>query len=299
MTKEPPRPKAEGVLSSLSELEGEAARPGVSRDRYLRPPPSSPPSTWPMSSPLPPPLLLEELDPPPPRSPPSRSPIPPPDEELDDDEEDPPPPRSPPSDPRSRHRRRPAPQPQHRKLLLPAASSRRPHGYRRDAHLDGAPIRGAAGESGEKVRLSALRAVWFHAQPGHSQRDQHHHYVFRWLACQFIKGYKEATAPQHNQPELPIKGISEMERKAVNRPVAELPRTAEKEILDVLTNRSSSEGKPHVITNGHGETHADRVQEALGSMFMDITCSNCGSNKVIRAGACGCCTECGTSQGCS
>jgi len=41
------------------------------------------------------------------------------------------------------------------------------------------------------------------------------------------------------------------------------------------------------------------VHEALGSMYMDTTCSNCGSNKVIRAGACGCCTECGTSQGCS
>src|SRR5260370_1952149 len=27
--------------------------------------------------------------------------------------------------------------------------------------------------------------------------------------------------------------------------------------------------------------------------------SHCGSDKVIRAGACGVCTECGTSQGCS
>jgi len=44
---------------------------------------------------------------------------------------------------------------------------------------------------------------------------------------------------------------------------------------------------------------ADRVQEALGTMFMDIVCSHCGSDKVIRAGACGVCTECGTSQGCS
>ena len=29
------------------------------------------------------------------------------------------------------------------------------------------------------------------------------------------------------------------------------------------------------------------------------TCSNCGSDKVIRAGTCGVCTQCGTSQGCS
>jgi hypothetical protein len=94
-----------------------------------------------------------------------------------------------------------------------------------------------------------------------------------------------------------MKGIGEMEKRAVNRPVAELPRTAEKEIIDVITNRVFSEGEPTMSFGA--KRHADRVQEALGSMYMDITCSNCGSTKVIRAGACGCCTECGTSQGCS
>jgi ribonucleoside-diphosphate reductase alpha chain len=122
-------------------------------------------------------------------------------------------------------------------------------------------------------------------------------YVFRYLGCQFIKGYKEATSPNRSQSEFPLKEIAEMEKKAVNRPVAELPRTAEKELIDVITNDSPGEGNPKVITSGY--THADRVKEALGNMFMDIVCSHCGSDKVIRAGACGVCTECGTSQGCS
>ena len=122
-------------------------------------------------------------------------------------------------------------------------------------------------------------------------------YVFRWLGCQFIKGYKEATSPNRGQSELPLKEIAEMEKKAVNRPVADLPRTAEKELIDVITNHSPSEGNPRMLANGY--THADRVKAALGNMFMDITCSHCGSEKVIRAGACGVCTECGTSQGCS
>jgi ribonucleoside-diphosphate reductase alpha chain len=122
-------------------------------------------------------------------------------------------------------------------------------------------------------------------------------YVFRWLGCQFIKGYKEAISPSRGQAELPMKEIGEMEKKAVNRPVADLPRTADKEVLDVITNHMPNEGSPHVASNGH--THADRVAEALGNMFMDIICSHCGSNKVVRAGACGVCTECGTSQGCS
>jgi ribonucleoside-diphosphate reductase alpha chain len=126
-------------------------------------------------------------------------------------------------------------------------------------------------------------------------------YVFRWLGCQFIKGYKEATAPSRSQPDLPMKEIADIEKKAVNRPVAELPRTAEKEIIDVITSRSNSEGTPEHVTNGTSvsKTHAERVREALGNMYMGISCSNCGSTKVIRAGACGICTECGTSQGCS
>ncbi|MBV8173424.1 MAG: vitamin B12-dependent ribonucleotide reductase [Verrucomicrobia bacterium] len=126
-------------------------------------------------------------------------------------------------------------------------------------------------------------------------------YVFRWLGCQFIKGYKEATAPSRSQPDLPMKEIADIEKKAINRPVAELPRTAEKEIIDVITSRSNSEGTPDQATNGKGlsMTHAERVHEALGNMYMGISCSYCGSTKVIRAGACGICTECGTSQGCS
>src|SRR6184192_4005538 len=122
-------------------------------------------------------------------------------------------------------------------------------------------------------------------------------YVFRWLACQFIKGYKEATSPSRGQTELPLKEIGEMEKKALNRPVSDLARTGEKELIDVITSHSANDGEPQVA--GNGQSHADRVQEALGNMFMDIICSHCGSDKVIRAGACGVCTECGTSQGCS
>jgi ribonucleoside-diphosphate reductase alpha chain len=123
-------------------------------------------------------------------------------------------------------------------------------------------------------------------------------YVFRWLACQFIKGYKEATSPNRAQPDLPLKEIAEIEKKAVNRPVSDLARTAEKEVIDVITNHPPGDSEP-AGQNGNGNGYADRVTVALGSIFMGITCSVCGSDKVIRAGACGVCTECGTSQGCS
>ncbi len=121
-------------------------------------------------------------------------------------------------------------------------------------------------------------------------------YLFRWLGCQFIRGYKEATSPNKGQAELPLKELAQIDKAALNRPVAELARETPG-IIDVITNKNGSEGAPHIHSGGN--THAERVQEALGNMYMDITCSNCGSSKVIRAGACGCCTECGTSQGCS
>jgi ribonucleoside-diphosphate reductase alpha chain len=123
-------------------------------------------------------------------------------------------------------------------------------------------------------------------------------YVFRWLACEFIEGYKEATSPNRAQPDLPLKEISEIEKKAVNRPVTELAHTADKEVIDVITNRSSNDAGA-AGHSGNGNGHNDRVMVALGSIFMGITCSVCGSDKAISAGACGVCTECGTSQGCS
>src|SRR5207302_1570747 len=47
-------------------------------------------------------------------------------------------------------------------------------------------------------------------------------YVFRWMALQFIPGYREANAPNRNQPELAIPGLLEELKKKVNRPVPEL-----------------------------------------------------------------------------
>ena len=104
-------------------------------------------------------------------------------------------------------------------------------------------------------------------------------YVFRWLGCEFIKGYKEATSPDSHQPEFAMPEIKEMEKLAVNRPVSDLSPNEDPAIERLP--------KP------------DRVKAALGTAYMGIICSNCGSDKVIRAGACGVCTQCGTSQGCS
>src|SRR5438046_2434025 len=117
-------------------------------------------------------------------------------------------------------------------------------------------------------------------------------YVFRWLACQFIKGYKEATSATRGQTELPLKEIPEMEKKALNRPVSDLARTGEKELIDVITKNSPNEGSLEM--GGNGSSHAERVKTALGNIFMDIVCSHSGSDTVMRDGACSRCTGQGT-----
>ncbi len=120
-------------------------------------------------------------------------------------------------------------------------------------------------------------------------------YLFRWMACQFIRGYKEATSPHKGQQDLPLRELTEIDKRAINRPVSDLDRSPEQDVLDLITHGGNSEGTPA----GAPSTHAERVKVALGNMFMETPCSHCGSSKVIRAGACGVCTDCGTSQGCS
>src|SRR6476660_8559137 len=65
-------------------------------------------------------------------------------------------------------------------------------------------------------------------------------YVFRYLGCQFIKGYKEATSPNRAQPDLPLKETPDIEKKALNRPVTDLARTGDKEVIDVITGHPSN-----------------------------------------------------------
>jgi ribonucleoside-diphosphate reductase alpha chain len=44
-------------------------------------------------------------------------------------------------------------------------------------------------------------------------------YVFRWMACQFVEGYRAANSPNGGQAELPMPGLLEELKKKVNRPV--------------------------------------------------------------------------------
>jgi ribonucleoside-diphosphate reductase alpha chain len=119
-------------------------------------------------------------------------------------------------------------------------------------------------------------------------------YVFRWLALQFIPGYREAIAANCAQPELAMPGLLEEEKKRVNRPVRELQLA---EDPDGLEMKKPGNG------NGHHAPGAVRVAKSLNDSVAHFqqdapTCPNCGY-VAVRNGACYKCLNCGDSLGCS
>jgi ribonucleoside-diphosphate reductase alpha chain len=125
-------------------------------------------------------------------------------------------------------------------------------------------------------------------------------YVFRWLAMQFVPGYREAHSPLANQPELAMPGLLEEEKKQINRPVPELPLSEDTDIVEV---------KP-AGTNGNGHGHEKKtpvlptrtvknLSDSVAHFQQDApTCPGCG-HVAVRNGACYKCLNCGESLGCS
>jgi ribonucleoside-diphosphate reductase alpha chain len=114
-------------------------------------------------------------------------------------------------------------------------------------------------------------------------------YVFRWLALQFVPGYRESLNVARTQPELAMPGLLEEMKKKINRPVPELPISEDTDVLDVKSENGNG--------NGHGHTKL-----TLTSSFQNQgdapTCPACG-HVAVRNGACYKCLNCGESLGCS
>jgi ribonucleoside-diphosphate reductase alpha chain len=112
-------------------------------------------------------------------------------------------------------------------------------------------------------------------------------YIFRWMGNQFIAGYREANNPNANQQELPIREIHEIEKKTLNKPIADLP---------------VNEDSPTVASHHRmcGKTTIETDASELVIRFRDgLTCPECGSSKIKHTGSCATCLNCGASLGCS
>lgn len=125
-------------------------------------------------------------------------------------------------------------------------------------------------------------------------------YVFRWMAIQFLSGYREAHTQNRNQPELAIPGLLEELKKRINRPVPELLQITGDD-TDMIEANPKNGGNG----NGkHGHTAAPThtvtsLNDAVAHFQQDApTCPNCG-HVAVRNGACYKCLNCGESLGCS
>jgi len=113
-------------------------------------------------------------------------------------------------------------------------------------------------------------------------------YVFRWMALQFVPGYRESINAARNQPELAMPGLLEEMKKKMNRPVPELPMAEDNEVVDVKSGNG----------NGNGHNHRDTLTAMITNQQDAPTCPNCG-HVAVRNGACFKCLNCGESLGCS
>jgi ribonucleoside-diphosphate reductase alpha chain len=117
-------------------------------------------------------------------------------------------------------------------------------------------------------------------------------YVFRWLALQFVPGYREGVAAARNQPELAMPGLMEELKKKVNRPVPELPIAEENDVLEVKSGNGNGHHAP-------AERSVKSLSDSVAHFQQDApTCPNCG-HVAVRNGACYKCLNCGESLGCS
>jgi len=99
-------------------------------------------------------------------------------------------------------------------------------------------------------------------------------YVFRWMAMQFVPGYREANAPARNQPELPISEDTDVY-----------------EVEDAGGKSKDFHASATKTVKSLSDSVAHFQQDAP-------TCPNCG-HVAVRNGACYKCLNCGESLGCS
>ena len=123
-------------------------------------------------------------------------------------------------------------------------------------------------------------------------------YVFRWMAIQFIPGYREANSPNAGQPELAIPGLIDELKKKVNRPVSDLALSEEAESDMVVGAAKPAPSRTRTSAPISIRTDYKVFPSAFQNQSDAPTCPTCG-HIAVRNGACFKCLNCGESLGCS
>ena len=119
-------------------------------------------------------------------------------------------------------------------------------------------------------------------------------YVFRWMAFQFVPGYRESVTTGRTQPELAIPGLIEEIKKKINRPVPELAISEDTDLVEVQADSGNGNGHTPALLAGQSTILTSSFQNQTDAP----TCPTCG-HVAVRNGACFKCLNCGDSLGCS
>ncbi len=122
-------------------------------------------------------------------------------------------------------------------------------------------------------------------------------YVFRWLANQFLPGYRESHSPNGGQSELAMPGLFEELKKNMNRPVSDLPLSEEAETALAAESAKQATG-PRIQVNLGGKADSKSLTSTFQNQGDAPSCPTCG-HIAVRNGACYKCLNCGESLGCS
>jgi ribonucleoside-diphosphate reductase alpha chain len=124
-------------------------------------------------------------------------------------------------------------------------------------------------------------------------------YVFRWMAIQFVPGYREANLPNRNQTEFAMPGLIEELKKKINRPVPELAHSTDTDLLEIEEVENGHSSVRSLSTPANQTPTVKTLSESVAHFQQDApSCPNCG-HVAVRNGACYKCLNCGESLGCS
>ena len=121
-------------------------------------------------------------------------------------------------------------------------------------------------------------------------------YIFRWLGMQFIKGYREANAPQRFVEEkapAPIAAPAATPSALSNAGAEATPAPA---VVKINGHRSATAADLDLAEQAAHVQH-DRNEQFARFQSDAPTCDNCGA-LTVRCGTCYRCFNCGNSMGC-
>jgi ribonucleoside-diphosphate reductase alpha chain len=137
---------------------------------------------------------------------------------------------------------------------------RRPDGHDRHTRLGQPPVRRPSRVAGAKIRARAFRTQRHDAQSRDPDRQELVDYIFRWLAMEFVPGYRAAHAPKREKR-------SPEPEPAPSSPAPGTPVEGRGEGLPSIDGAGIAEATPPAAPKRDGNGHGPRIEPDTAQPF--------------------------------